>query len=111
MASLMKMHHVGIPEHKVPARPIKSILNMQLEGDVTPFKAFDKALMGKFSPTEIKVGLHAVGNNIKEMEKQIFGDTSLLDSNSSFIQALKGKDEPLVDEEILKNNIEVRDGS
>lgn len=109
---LMKLHHfgTGAGRGQIPARPVLSILGFRVNNNIRKvfFGVSEVFKKGSYSSNVLKY-LTKVGNVMQRMERDIFGDTSTLASNSSTTVTLKqGRNQPLVDTEDLRNKIEVR---
>lgn len=103
-AELMKMHEDG---EGVPSRPAMWIGSSELiRGTHRAFDTIVKdsiAQVGRLSPN-----LNKAADYMVSTIQDVFGDTSLLLSNSERTVQLKGKDAPLIDTNELRDNMDKR---
>ena len=108
--ALMQKHHTGYvwtqKDKIVPPRPVLTILKFKLQNlrDVGIRRHINKWLKSKFTLSDNKEMLEKIALRIGRLEKRIFGDTSLLESNALLTQLQKGGfDSPLVKTKELRN--------
>lgn len=95
-AQLMTIHEYGYDGNE--ERPVRDITMANMKGEVGKIL---KQNLFKLSEEQL---LDVIGKNTTRFAKSVFGDTSLLASNSAYTIDLKGFDAPLVDSGLLANN-------
>lgn len=107
-ASLMKMHEYG--EGDLPSRPVFEIAGARVMS-ITPITGLSSNIKSLISESgRISINSNKIAKSIiSHMKVDIFGNPSLLKSNSEITQRLKGgRDEPLVDTGELRGELSFR---
>jgi len=109
-ASLMTILEFGSPENNIPARyPFHQVAHTKLPSDNAgvkkAIKDHLKNIMGKSDSSDL---LAYIGKYYQKELKAIFGDTSRLEPNAPATVAIKGRNEPLVDTQELRDNLGYR---
>jgi hypothetical protein len=107
---MMKLHHTGYQISAfqfVPPRPVLDVLGFKIRNlkNITLRKIIKNWSKREFNLFSHKKLLEDLGIAIGKIERGIFGNTSLLESNAPLTIAIKGKDAPLVDTGELKNKV------
>jgi len=101
-AEIMELHHFGTDN--IPSRPLLSIATGELKrGNDKDLLQFCKDACGQIG--KLPSNSKKIGREMRDYSKAIFGDMSVMDSNAPLTQALKGRDEPLVDTGELRDNL------
>jgi len=113
---IMRLHHTGATIKTtgvvIPPRPILSILEFRLQGSGPQLKQAVKDWAKKSLSRESSLNLlEDIGKSVVVMEKDIFGDPSLLTPNSENTRkrvGVDGPDAPLVDTGSLRDKVAYR---
>lgn len=105
LATLMALHESGVPTNNTPSRPVFAIGYEELLPSRNKHTAlYVKNIFGQVGMMPKNVNI--LGEHYRDWLKAIFGDIGVLESNSPSTQAMKdGRDEPLVDEGELRDNL------
>lgn len=107
LATLMALHESGVPSENIPSRPVFAIgYEELLPSRNKDTKLYIKNIVGQVGRMDNNVNI--LGEHYRDWLKAIFGDVGVLESNSQRTQAEKGRDDPLVDEGELRDNLGYR---
>jgi len=107
---LMAFHNkeLGFENAHVPPRPILDITKFRVgNSSSSVFVGMDKVFESGLSKRSLKSYMKLIGSRIKDVEKDVFGDSALT-KNADVTIILKKSEKPMIDQGDLKNKVEVR---